>query len=384
MTTPPKHYARTLSYEELNEELNDALRDGQINCRAQDGLALFCYTRNTVYDKLWNPITLISRGLILDHDEKRVVATPFPKFFNLGETIGVGLAETIPDIPFETTEKVDGSLIIIYHARGQWRCSTKGSLDSSQAQWAQKKLASLDPSKLIIGTTYLCEAVYPENRIVVRHQDEALVLLAAFKEDGLELNHDELCGVANDVGFRVVRKFHYDHISELVAQKGVLSNQEEGFVVNFQNGLRLKIKGDEYCRVHALISDCTPLAMWRAFHAGDDLALIRRDLPEEFWGDFDQITSILDGQLHELYDRIVRAAEGVKHLSDRDVGLQLKELFPDPDVRDFIFPYRKHGNSLMVAERPRHNLFMRIRPTGNQLNGYQPSYAINRVADEDL
>jgi hypothetical protein len=51
---------------------------------------------------------------------KRIVATPFPKFFNAGEHNG-----TIPALPFEVFEKVDGSLGILYHFDGAWGASTK-------------------------------------------------------------------------------------------------------------------------------------------------------------------------------------------------------------------------------------------------------------------
>ena len=46
----------------------------------------------------------------------------------------------MPDLPFETMEKLDGSLIIIFHHNGRWRTATKGSFTSSQAQWAENFL----------------------------------------------------------------------------------------------------------------------------------------------------------------------------------------------------------------------------------------------------
>ena len=91
-------------------------------------------------------MTLAARGLILDHAARRIVATPFPKFFNAGERDG-----TIPDLPFETTEKLDGSLIIIFHHRGRWRTATTGAFDSDQAVWAQARLDALDGSGTALG-----------------------------------------------------------------------------------------------------------------------------------------------------------------------------------------------------------------------------------------
>jgi RNA ligase len=48
-----------------------------------------------------------------------------------------------------------------------------------------------------------------------------------------------------------------------------------------------------------------------------------------------------------------------------------------------IFPYRKQGGDLLSG-RSRQIGFRLIRPTGNELPGYVPSYAINRPLDESM
>ena len=74
-----------------------------------------------------------------------------------------------------------------------------------------------------------------------------------------------------------------------------------------------------------------------------------------------------------------RVAESLKGVSDKDIGLRLNTL--DPDVRPFIFAWRKQGGDLL-AGRSREVLFRAVRPTGNVLPGYVPSYAMNRVMEE--
>ena len=110
-----------------------------------------------------------------------------------------------------------------------------------------------------------------------------------------------------------------------------LPRTEEGFVIHFENGHRLKVKGNEYRRIHALISRVTPLALWEAMAAGDDLGLIRRDLPEEFWNDFDAIRSLIDASLAALADKTARIADEVRELSDKDIGLRLSSF--DEDIK---------------------------------------------------
>jgi RNA ligase len=128
-----------------------------------------------------------------------------------------------------------------------------------------------------------------------------------------------------------------------------------------------------------MVSRLTPLAMWEAMQAGDDLEAVRRQLPEEFWADFDSITAILQRQIADLVAAVKVEAEKVADLSDKEVGLRL-DSFP-AEVRRFIFPYRKSGGDLLSG-RTRDLMFRSIRPDGNRLEGYVPSSAVNRVMDE--
>jgi len=63
-------------------------------------LFIYNYTNKAQYDRIWNEITLQSRGLILDAD-LNIVARPFKKFFNLEEHP----ESEIPDEPFEAIRK---------------------------------------------------------------------------------------------------------------------------------------------------------------------------------------------------------------------------------------------------------------------------------------
>jgi RNA ligase len=184
-----RHGARTRDFRELLGGLEQELANGNVRRRfePETGLSLWVYAEQCVYERAWNEYSLLARGLILHEQQKRVVATPFPKFFNVGER-----SESIPNMAFETFEKLDGSLIIIYNLNGQWRTATKGSFDSEQAQWARARLAMCDLTDLEPGTTYLAEAVYPENRIVVLYPEPALVMLAAYREDGSELPYADI------------------------------------------------------------------------------------------------------------------------------------------------------------------------------------------------
>jgi len=76
------------------------------------------------------PLVRECRGIILDEaDGYRPVCVPFFKFGNFGESY-------IPDIDWATVrvqEKLDGSLIKLWHYKGEWHVSSNGEIDARNA-----------------------------------------------------------------------------------------------------------------------------------------------------------------------------------------------------------------------------------------------------------
>lgn len=369
------HPARQMPFRDLHAGLLQARDAGHVSEQvSSDGLRLYCYSKACVYERAWSPVTLVARGLILDPEREVVVATPFPKFFNVGER-----DQPIPDLPFEVFDKLDGSLLILFSHAGEWRTATKGSFNSDQARWAKAHLSGFDLSPLDQTITYLAEAIYPANKIVIPYADSGLFLLAAYQQDGIELSYEDLQSVGTAVGWPVVTRLASPSFSDLLGQTATLPATQEGWVLRFSDGLRLKIKGDEYLRIHRIVSHLTPLAIWDLMANGGDLDSYRKDLPEEFWTDFDTITGILYGRLNGLLSGIAALAAENAHLSDKDLGLRLNTL--PADLRSFVFPYRKQNGDL-ISGRSRLNLFKAIRPTRNELEGYAPSSSVASVLEE--
>ena len=366
------HPARAIPYKELHDGLMGAVAAGNVSTKREGELALFTYTRSCVYDNAWDDFSLMARGLILNEKREQVIATPFPKFFNVGER-----DEPIPDQPFETFEKLDGSLIIAFWGGFEWCTATKGSFSSEQALWANLQLRKLRTSGLLRETTFLFEAIYPENRIVIRYLEPKLVLLAAYDDFGYEYPYNELLYNAEAMGCELAKRHEYASVSELLEKAETLPGDEEGFVLRFKDGHRLKVKGAEYRRLHALIHRVTPLALWEAMRSGDDLKKFRKDLPEEFWEDFDRIEGKLSAGYTGLLTEMTKILIKLQDKSDKEVGLALKD-YP-PELRRLIFPLRRHSVSDPKTQRL---LYQQIRPTGNRLAGYEPSYAINRAQEE--
>jgi RNA ligase len=290
---------------------------------------------------------------------------------------------------------VHNSLGIVFYWEGRWCVATKGSFQSEQAIWATKWLyINVYTEKLDVNKTYLTEIIYPSNKIVVSYSFEGLVLLGGYDLDsGLEVS--DLADTWK-VAFNLDRKpktYQYNSLDEMLKIAETLDVNNEGFVVRFSNGYRIKIKGAEYVRVHRLISNCTPLAIWDMMRNLDDLDIIRKDLPEEHQRDFDKIRALLQDKFYDYIKVIKSFYEETKELSDKELGIKLKlnHYHLTPKIaRTFVFACRKKNFLSEVYEIPngqkyaRRTLFETFRPTGNILEGFEQSSAMNRFDTENL
>lgn len=83
---------------------------------------------NAISSPMHRSIVQECRGLVIDlADNNRVVSMAYKKFWNYGEVHG-------DNINLDTTrlyEKLDGSLLVLFHYNGEWHTSTTGTPDAS-------------------------------------------------------------------------------------------------------------------------------------------------------------------------------------------------------------------------------------------------------------
>jgi hypothetical protein len=255
------------------EKLNKYYEDGLLYKQVHPSLPLtiWNYTEKVQYENLWDEVTLMCRGLVTD-DTGDIVATPFQKFFNIEE----GKFE--PTEKFEVYEKMDGSLGIVFWYRGQWVVATRGSFTSDQANKAREILRKYNTDIMFRHLTFCFEIIYPENRIVLDYgNDEKLVLLGTFDKNGKEMDVE----IWSQWGFDVVKK--YDGIKDFKELKSMVKDDQEGFVVRFSNGDRVKVKGVEYLRLHKIMTNVTTTGIWEYLKNGEDVMELLKDVPDEFY-----------------------------------------------------------------------------------------------------
>jgi T4 RnlA family RNA ligase len=259
-------------------------------------LTIWNYTEKVQYESLWDEVTLATRGLVTD-SSGRVVARPFSKFFNLEE------GKHQPTQEFEVFEKMDGSLGIVFVWEGQVVYATRGSFASDQAKWMATWGDRYNFSNILVeGYTYLFEIIYPENMIVVNYGGESrLVLLGVIKTDtGEETSWTDLSLVD---GWDLVKR--YDGISDYTLLKGMVESNREGFVVRFSNGDRVKIKGEEYLRLHRIMTNLSTTAIWEVLSGGGDVLSTLTDIPDEFYDKIHQYSNELMDKYTKLEDEYI-------------------------------------------------------------------------------
>jgi RNA ligase len=294
--------------------LNDYLERGLLEKNSHPTLPIdiYNYSRECQFSQLWDEITLNMRGTVLDR-EGNIVARTFPKFFNLEEHDH----EEIPNEPFDVFEKMDGSLGILFYYENQWHFATKGSFASDQAIKGREMLEKCRYQKLNTECTYLFEILYKENRIVVNYDFEGLVLLAIIdNEDGYEYDlHSQeahlmglkLSDIMEGRGFKIVKKYH--GIQDYNELKKIVDDNAEGFVIRFKSGFRMKVKGEEYVRLHRLLTNFSNVDIWELLKDNRDLGDFLDRVPDEFdlWvrGIIDDLRmkyAVIEKSAYELYD----------------------------------------------------------------------------------
>jgi len=380
------HPAVNMSFDTLYSNLQQEIALGNVYHQfdVTGNLEIFSYSDQCSFDKNWTLYSMLARGLILAPNEKIVVALAYPKFFNYGEYDSY----QIPNEPFEVLEKIDGSLGIVFYYNNQWNVATRGSFQSEQACWGNEYLKTLKTEKLNKNVTYLVEIIYKKNRIVINYNYEGMVLHGAYElNTGFEWSQNFLDDAAKQVGFRRPKVYDYNSIDQLIEICEKMSSDQEGFVIKFRSGYRIKIKGAEYCRIHRLISYCTPCTIWDSMWRKDSMDDIYKQLPEEFRTDFNSIVSIYNKKIEDVFFNFNIVFEGLKNLSNKEIGLKMKDksfLIPSYLI-DMVFEHRKRDVKESFENAKsflRKSIFDSFYPKANFLSGYTPTTSMNRFKQE--
>jgi len=273
-------------------------------------LIVWNYSIDTQYKKKWDDITLQCRGLVTDTKGK-IVSPCIPKFFNWGE-----LNEKTPDEKYEIFKKYDGSYISLFNYNGMWLFSSRGSFTSDVAVLAERIFNEkyLNKVNLNPNVNYIYEIIGKSNKIVLDYEIDDLILLTSYN-----VNENKEIDIYNNTdynGFNIAEKINLDFDFENLQKQ--IPNNEEGYVIRFESGFRMKLKGSEYFKLHRLISDFSTTSIWNLLKDGGNIDdILKQNIPDEYYNWLTNQHEILIKNYNELIEKHQLFYNKWKHLPNK-------------------------------------------------------------------
>jgi RNA ligase len=310
-------------------------------------LTIWNYTEKVQYEGLWDEVTLKCRGLITQNTSGKVIIQPFSKFFNYEEAIGKNIIPETEDYVY-VQEKMDGSLGILFYYADQWIMATRGSFTSDQAI---KGLEIVEKTHFLPAFekeyAYLVEIIYPENRIVVDYKQEKVTFLSVVlnmsyecwkPSDEKELHWTTANSIFKSCGIKqkdiVKTEQHFNFSDELFKSlKAKNEANKEGFVIRFQPGnFRMKIKFEEYVRLHKIMTCLSTTAVWETLSEGKSMDEMLKDVPDEFYEKIKGYEQHLLDELNKLKLEYEDHFESIRRLATRKLFAQFATSFRHPNL----------------------------------------------------
>lgn len=324
------------------------------------GLRILNYSDAALYTPgAWDNLAVRQcRGIIVD-DDWNVRARPWAKFFNHGQAEAGELDLTAP---VEVTDKMDGSLGIIHLTLdGTPRVASRGSFESDQAIHATAVLHARYTGLVNLEEiTPLVEIVYPANRIVVDYGDlDDLVLLG-----GVDIETGEYLSPSQtrlETGWPgpITQVFEYNTLRDALAadpRPGM-----EGLCVRRLDANHIvKIKQEEYVRLHRIVTGLSERTVWEHMVADKPLSDLLGPLPDE-----------LHQWTREVWDRIDLAAGSIEGRARDAHTLTLEALPRDWTRGDYAALAKKRAPltpylfNLLDDRDPRPSILRTLKPAGD-------------------
>jgi RNA ligase len=283
-------------------------------------LWIFNYTSKAQFENQWDHVTRRCRGLITN--DEFVVARPFEKFFNWGQVD----RDMLPRGPIRVQDKMDGSLGILYQepSTGRLAIATRGSFTSDQALHATEVLRTrYEDFVPTSGVTYLFEIIYPANRIVVDYgsMDDLVLLDIIDNETGRSWVDHHI--MRSTWPGPVAERFEYPFIEDVL--NAPPRPGREGFVVTYDNGFRVKIKQEEYVRLHRLLTGVSNKTIWEMLSSGEDISIILDRVPDEYYHWVKNVRDGLEKDFKRTADQAWQAYASIMQSTPLDVAADTDE-----------------------------------------------------------
>ncbi len=284
-------------------------------------LVLFKY--NQINSPMGESIVQECRGLILDEAQDwAVVSFPYVKFFNSQE----GHAADIDWSSARAYEKLDGSLMILYHYDGQWHVSSSGTPCATSTVhgfattfgelfwelWASLKYEIPDDPNYC----FMFEMMTPYNRIVCQYDRPRIVLhgvrnLQNFKEE-------EPAPFADKFSWECVNFYTWGDLDAVKDQAAQLDPMKgEGFIIRDAAFNRVKVKSEAYVALHHMHDNVSEKALLEIIRMGEKSELL------SYFPEYRSIYEILETAYNTFCEMVWDTYQEIAHLEiQKDFALE--------------------------------------------------------------
>jgi RNA ligase len=196
------------------------------------------------------------RGLIFDR-AGNIMSRRLHKFFNVNERDETQVSQIDFSDPHVVLEKLDGSMVTPIQVDSHIRWATKMGI--TDVSLNAEVFVALNPNYqefadyiMDCDETPIFEWCSRDNRIVVDYPQDRLVLIAIRDNTSGEYKpYEKMKSLATEYNLDVVKTYpgnasSMQHLIDTTKE----SEGIEGYIIRFDNGHMLKIKGDWYVRIH--------------------------------------------------------------------------------------------------------------------------------------
>jgi hypothetical protein len=246
-------YLETHTYEDLEKEFG-------IQVNQYDDRVSLNYHQIDSYSHKFNPIVMECRGLILRKSDNKVLCRSFDRFWNYGEDP----KSDEFDIRYASVdEKVDGSLLSVYHDDDKWRVCTR-KMAFAEGPVPNKKMTYADIFADALGgdpndvfkeihkdLVIIFEMVSPETRVVTPYKERKVYLLEVRDRIsgtfyGRELTYN--WPMPEGAKWRYPKMYKFESWKDIIRSSEDLPAMEEGYIA-YIDSWRIKIKNPAYLAI---------------------------------------------------------------------------------------------------------------------------------------
>lgn len=262
------------SYKKKYSEDINAMKDlflesvTHVSSMQEGRFIIFKYSSEVSFYDLWNEFYMETRGVVIDMEKLKLVSTPYRKFFNFNEKemTSPQQIQTLMEkaVAIEVQNKEDGSMVSVSRYKDEFIVATPGSLASEQAKWAKEFLLKHHMgflNHIPNDTTFIFEAIYPDNRIVIDYMGAEQMVMTGARDN--KTGHYLSRSFIEDYG--IVFGIPVPMLEDKTLEQLLLESKDktlhpadkkEGWVITVRTEnetILFKVKCEDYCDIHRVM-----------------------------------------------------------------------------------------------------------------------------------